>query len=34
MLVASSLAGISFGVARLGNVHAMAQPLGGFFEAD
>lgn len=31
MLVASSMAGISFGVARLGNVHAMAHPLGGFF---
>ena len=32
MLVASSLAGVSFGVARLGNVHAMAHPLGGFFD--
>lgn len=31
MLVASSMAGISFGVARLGDVHAMAHPLGGFF---
>ncbi|MHB9097939.1 MAG: iron-containing alcohol dehydrogenase [Syntrophales bacterium] len=32
MMVASSLAGVSFGVARLGNVHAMAHPLGGFFD--
>lgn len=32
MLVASSMAGVSFGVARLGNVHAMAHPLGGFFD--
>jgi alcohol dehydrogenase len=32
MLMASSLACVSFGVARLGNVHAMAHPLGGFFD--
>lgn len=32
MLVASSMGGVSFGVARLGNVHAMAHPLGGFFD--
>lgn len=32
MLVASTLAGVAFGVARLGNVHAMAHPLGGFFD--
>lgn len=32
MIVASLLAGIAFGVARLGNVHAMAHPLGGFFD--
>ncbi len=32
MIVASTLAGVSFGVARLGNVHAMAHPLGGFFD--
>ncbi|MBO8170194.1 MAG: iron-containing alcohol dehydrogenase [Thermoanaerobacteraceae bacterium] len=31
MLIASMLAGIAFGHARLGNVHAMAHPLGGFF---
>lgn len=31
MMVASNLAGVAFGVARLGNVHAMAHPLGGFF---
>lgn len=31
MLVASNLAGIAFGIARLGNCHAMAHPLGGFF---
>lgn len=31
MQVASSMAGVAFGVARLGNVHAMAHPLGGFF---
>lgn len=31
MLVASNLAGVAFGIARLGNVHAMAHPLGGFF---
>lgn len=31
MMVASTLAGIAFCIARLGNVHAMAHPLGGFF---
>jgi alcohol dehydrogenase len=31
MMIASNLAGIAFGIARLGNVHAMAHPLGGFF---
>ncbi|MDD2388733.1 MAG: iron-containing alcohol dehydrogenase [Desulfobacterales bacterium] len=31
MCVASNLAGIAFGIARLGNVHAMAHPLSGFF---
>lgn len=31
MLCASNFAGIAFGFARLGNVHAMAHPLGGFF---
>lgn len=31
MLLASTFAGIAFGLARLGNVHAMAHPLGGFF---
>lgn len=32
MLLASTYAGISFAGARLGNVHAMAHPLGGFFD--
>lgn len=32
MLVASSLAGVAFGIARLGDAHAMAHPLGGFFD--
>jgi len=32
MLVASNLAGIAFGQVRLGNCHAMAHPLGGFFD--
>lgn len=31
MLVASNLAGVAFGEARLGNCHAMAHPLSGFF---
>lgn len=31
MLLASMFAGIAFGHARLGNCHAMAHPLGGFF---
>jgi alcohol dehydrogenase len=31
MLSASMFGGIAFGWARLGNVHAMAHPLGGFF---
>ncbi len=31
MLLASTFAGISFNWARLGNVHAMAHPLGGYF---
>lgn len=31
MLIGSMFAGIAFGWARLGNVHAMAHPLGGFF---
>ncbi len=31
MMMASTLAGIAFAWARLGNVHAMAHPLGGFF---
>lgn len=31
MLVGSTFAGIAFSWARLGNVHAMAHPLGGFF---
>lgn len=30
MLVASNLAGIAFGISRLGVCHAMAHPLGGF----
>jgi len=32
MLLASLFAGIAFGQARLGLVHAMAHPLGGFFD--
>ncbi|HOO91124.1 MAG TPA: iron-containing alcohol dehydrogenase [Syntrophales bacterium] len=31
MMIASNLAGVAFAIARLGNVHAMAHPLGGFF---
>lgn len=31
MLMASNFAGIAFAWARLGNVHAMAHPLGGYF---
>ena len=31
MLVASCIAGMAFGSSRLGNVHAMAHPLGGHF---
>jgi len=31
MCVASNQAGIAFAIARLGNCHAMAHPLGGFF---
>lgn len=31
MLLGSTLAGIAFNHARLGNVHAMAHPVGGFF---
>ena len=31
MMIASTFAGIAFAWARLGNVHAMAHPLGGFF---
>jgi alcohol dehydrogenase len=31
MMSASTFAGIAFAWARLGNVHAMAHPLGGFF---
>lgn len=31
MLLASTFAGIAFNRARLGNVHAMAHPLGGYF---
>jgi len=31
MLLASTFAGLAFAWARLGNVHAMAHPLGGFF---
>jgi alcohol dehydrogenase len=31
MMLASTFAGIAFAWARLGNVHAMAHPLGGFF---
>lgn len=32
MMIASTFAGIAFAWARLGNVHAMAHPLGGFFD--
>lgn len=32
MLVANTLAGIAFGVARLGDVHAMAHPVSGYFD--
>lgn len=32
MLLGSMFAGIAFGHARLGNCHAMAHPLGGFFD--
>ncbi|MBU4278159.1 MAG: iron-containing alcohol dehydrogenase [Proteobacteria bacterium] len=32
MLMASTLAGLAFAQARLGVVHAMAHPLGGFFD--
>jgi alcohol dehydrogenase class IV len=32
MLVASNLAGIAFDIASLGDCHAMAHPLGGFFD--
>ena len=32
MLLASTLAGIAFAWARLGNVHAMAHPVGGYFD--
>lgn len=31
MMMASTFAGIAFAWARLGNVHAMAHPLGGFY---
>ena len=31
MLLASTFAGLAFNRARLGNVHAMAHPLGGYF---
>jgi alcohol dehydrogenase len=31
MMIASNLAGVAFAIARLGNIHAMAHPLGGFF---
>lgn len=31
MLLASLFAGLAFGHARLGNAHAMAYPLGGYF---
>jgi alcohol dehydrogenase len=31
MLAGSMFAGLAFGTARLGNIHAMAHPLGGFF---
>lgn len=31
MMIASTFAGVAFAWARLGNVHAMAHPLGGFF---
>ena len=31
MMLASTFAGIAFAWARLGNVHAMAHPLGGYF---
>lgn len=32
MLVASTLAGIAFGVVRLGDCHAMAHPVSGFYD--
>jgi alcohol dehydrogenase len=32
MMLASTFAGIAFAWARLGNVHAMAHPLGGYFD--
>lgn len=32
MLMASTFAGLAFALARLGVVHAMAHPLGGFFD--
>ncbi|KNZ40419.1 iron-containing alcohol dehydrogenase [Acetobacterium bakii] len=32
MLIGSMFAGIAFAWARLGNVHAMAHPLGGYFD--
>jgi alcohol dehydrogenase len=32
MLTGSMFAGLAFAYARLGNVHAMAHPLGGFFD--
>ena len=31
MLLGSTFAGVAFNLARLGNVHAMAHPVGGFF---
>ncbi len=32
MLIGSNFAGIAFAKAKLGNIHAMAHPLGGFFD--